>query len=425
MLTIEPSSLRGEVFPPSSKSITHRAYILAGLVGRDSTVERPLASEDTDATLEILERMGAKIAKDETKVVFETQITKGAGKADCKNSGTTMRLMTALNALYGNQTLLFGDASLNKRPMLELINALEQLGAKIGHNNGFPPLQINQPIDRTARATSLDASKSSQFLSALLIMAAAREGVETTITLTSEIPSKPYTELTEVMLKEIGANVLQKENQYSVSPTKRQQSIYFKVPTDYSSAAFFVAAGAMPGNSITVRGLEETYPQADSAIVDFVKQFGAEVKERQGEITVSYKELRGTDLDLRNSPDIFPILSVLAGLAKGATTIQGAHHLKYKETDRIKSTGEMMKRLGIRFVPKDDGAVIHGSEAFVGGGIIESYGDHRIAMAATVAASQATSPITLVGEDCVGVSYRSFFDHFKALGGKIHRRNGN
>ncbi len=416
MLTVSRSNLIGKVTPPSSKSVTHRAYIISSIVGEGCKITNPLISEDTDATLEILKKMGMKYKESNGVKIISNKIEHGAGFADCKNSGTSMRLLTAVAACFKGQTTFTGDSSLVRRPIAELVDALRELGADIETSNGFPPVKIKKPV-KEIRKCMLDASKSSQFLSALLILGSMRKiGIE--VELIESLPSRPYVDLTVQMLQEAGAKLTINDNIYSVDhPASKPVS--FNVPADFSSAAFFVVAGALRGNSISIENIDYSYPQADAAIVDIVKQFGADVKENGDNLLVKFKELKGQDIDLKDSPDLFPILSVLAGLSDGESNLYGASHLKYKETNRIKTTGELISNIGGKFKETKEGAVIQGVSQYSGNATVNSYGDHRIAMAAAIAGTQSILPIKIMGYEAVSVSYRNFFKDLKTLGGNV------
>lgn len=418
MLTISKSNLRGEVTPPPSKSATHRAYIIASMLGNGSTIKNPLLSEDTDATLTILKQMGLKYTFDQNEVIVEESIGNGAGKADCRNSGTTLRLLTALNSGYRETTILTGDDSLVKRPIMDLVGSLQQLGAEIETVNGFPPVTIKKPIDPEMNSCTLNPSKSSQFLSGLLLLGAnIQNGLE--IVLTGDLPSRPYVDMTIQMLEEAGATIIEKKGTFLINRALKDRRIDFTIPADFSSAAFFIVAGALPGNSITISGINRKYPQADSAIVEIVKRFGASVEEHFGSLTISHEELIPQEINLADSPDLFPILGVLAAFTEGKTRIFGAEHLKYKETNRIKTTGQLVRQLGAEFIERSDGAIIQGKRELKGGKVVDSFGDHRIAMAAAIAATQAKKGLGIRNWVAAGVSYRDFFKDLKILGGNI------
>ena len=422
MLTVHKSVLEGEVHPPPSKSVTHRGYIIASLVGKGSKVKNPLYSEDTDATLSILKKMGMIGTFKSNELVVDQSIQKGAGEADCKNSGTTLRLLTAVNTAFPERTTLSGDESLISRPIGDLVEALHQLGAEITTRSGFPPVTIERSIEESIIECVLDAGKSSQFLSALLILGALREnGIK--VSLKSSLPSRPYVEMTIQMLTEAGAKINVQDKIFEVLRPLPSKKVEYNVPTDLSSAAFFVVAGAFPGNSITIKGIDQKYPQADSAIINLVKKFGAEVRETTEGVQVASRDLIPQDIDLSDSPDLFPILGVLAAFTEGKTRIYGASHLKYKETNRIKTTGKLVKALGASFSETDEGAVIEGRPKLKGGKTVDSYGDHRIAMAAAIAATQAERGLKIRNWRAAGVSYRDFFNHLKSIGGNIEEEN--
>lgn len=413
--TVNPGHLHGEVYPPPSKSITHRAYILAGLA-TGTKIKNLLESTDTAATKAVLTQMGAKFAVTKDGYISTAQIRQGAGQADCKNSGTTLRLLTSLATLFPEQTTLYGDQSLHKRPMMPLIAALEELGAGITHTNGLPPLTITHPVSSAEGHCTIAGNISSQYISSLLIMGAAREAT-TTIQITGDLVSRPYLDLTLSMLQERGALITEHANKFVVQGGQlKAQNI--RVPADFSSIAFHAVAAALPSNSIRIHNIDIQYPQADANILNALRQMGANIQ-MGSELVVTGKHLTAINFNLNDSPDIFPILAVAATYAKGTTKLYGARHLKYKETDRIAAVTAMLTALGANITPTDEGAIIRGTGKLQGGVEIDSMGDHRIAMAAAIAAVGAEKPVSITNAECVAVSYPKFFEDLQRLGATI------
>jgi 3-phosphoshikimate 1-carboxyvinyltransferase len=418
-ITIKPSNLNGSISVPGSKSITHRAYIIAALSNDESIIKNPLRSEDTNATLDVLSNMGAKFSINKDTIIFSKGIDKGTPNAYCANSGTTLRLMTGIAGLFHEPTILTGDDSLNKRPIGPLTEALSSLGLKAEDKNGKPPITVQGPSNNRINYVKITGEISSQFISSLILLSAKRGHVNTTIEIVDKVLSKPYIMLTIQMLREIGIEIEITNNLIHVRGHEDFDSQPFTIPADYSSMAFFIVAGALNNNSIELLNVNDQYIQADSAIVEIIKQFGGIVVKSDNKIDVTSNGLKAIDIDLENSPDLFPIVAVLAAKSIGTSRIYGASHLRFKESDRIKAVVEMLSKNGVLIEETNDGAIIHGNGIIPGGGEVNTYGDHRIAMAATIAASTAENPIKIVNPFCTGVSYPNFYEDFKKIGGRM------
>ncbi|MHA2089973.1 MAG: 3-phosphoshikimate 1-carboxyvinyltransferase [Candidatus Kariarchaeaceae archaeon] len=414
-IEIHPTLLKGELTPPPSKSISHRALILASLSNPGSTISNLLLSEDVVATKSGLECMGAQFDMDGDKYVIQSNTTHGCQQLDCRNSGTTLRLLMGVAALFPEETTLFGDASLQTRPIHDLTSTLIQMGIEVDSDSGNTPVKIRgTPMNKELDVT-ISGQKSSQFISSMLILGSVR-GFETitNIQIKDQLISRPYVELTKQMLEKAGVSIKERQTGFLVHGMDRLEPIQYNIPPDFSSAAFFLIAGALPGNQIVVHGLSGDLPQADAKVLDFLDQMGASVVRTDNQVTVTHNELQGFKADLGNCPDLFPILSVAAALAEGESTLYGASQLEHKETNRINTTESMLNQFGIPITVKPDGATITGGTP-KGGINIDSFGDHRIAMAASILATQASASSHILNHECVAVSYPNFFRDFNRL----------
>lgn len=393
---------------------------MGSFAGKGIKINNLLQSEDVLATKFCLEQLGAKFKQSNNNIEVLNPPSHGNKNLACDNSGTTLRLLTGIASLFAEETVLMGDDSLNKRPVKDLAEALAEMGAIIETQNGFPPVHIKSPVKKYA--TTIQGNISSQFISSLLILGSLRNG-ESTINITKPIVSFPYIELTIQMLKQCGIKIItsELENRLIIKVFGENYIHHdFTVPSDFSSAAFYLVAGVLGNNKIKMENMLREYVQADMAIVEIIKRMGGNITSNGDRINTEYGILKAIDLDIKDSPDLFPILCVLASNIEGIITISGAHHLKYKETDRIKTTTEFLQKMGVDITPTDDGAIIKSSE-ITGGCEVRSYGDHRIAMAATIAASLAKKEVIIHGAECVSVSYPEFFDDFQNLGGKLEK----
>ena len=417
-MIVHPSELLGEISIPASKSISHRALILTAFSEIGSLVTNLLESEDTLSTLDSLKRMGAEFIKIKNGYQLKQKAHHGAELA-CNNSGTTLRLLTGVLSLFEEESSLMGDDSLNSRPMGPLIDALGMLGVDIRSTDRHAPIFVMGGVRNNH--CEIKGDTSSQFVSSLMMLAAIRKGSQTVLDIIKPIVSRPYMELTEKMLINVGIKLKKEENdinlRYIIDGGEFGKNA-IRVPPDYSSAAFFVAAATLKNNKIKIKGMSDELPQADSKILTIIEEMGAIITRDKNGFEIVSSKLKPIDINIADSPDIFPILAVLAAMVPGDIRISGAHHLRYKETDRIKTTTQILRKMGVLIEPTDDGAVIS-SHTIKGGAEVDSHGDHRIAMAASIAATLADNPVRINNAACVDVSYPSFFADLKKLGGKI------
>lgn len=415
-LRVRKSEICGAVSAPSSKSLTHREYIISALADGTSVIRNPLFGDDTDTTLKCLEKLGAEVRILNNEVRITGGDLKSSGCVlDCGNSGTTIRILAGAAAKLSGRCDFIGDLSLCRRPMKPLLDALEKSGAKIISDNGCAPFSVIGPSKSSEFSVRGDVS--SQFISSLLISAPLCRS-KTVIALTSPLSSAPYVDMTISSMKKHGADVLKTENGFEVPEDQEYHPAVSDIFGDYSSAAFILSAGVLTGD-VTVNNLSSDSVQADSAIIPILKKFGADVNVHDGSVSVKKSELQGCEINLKDCPDLFPIVCVLGALSKGTTKIFGAAHLKYKESSRIQTTAEFLKEMGADIVPAQDGCVISGKKHLIGGTIIKTYNDHRIAMAASIAALCSEKETVIDDIGCTAVSYPGFADDLRKLGGDL------
>jgi 3-phosphoshikimate 1-carboxyvinyltransferase len=406
---------------PPSKSYTHRAIVLGALTHGPFTLKRPLLSEDTRATLDALHVMGASVQGDAASLKIHCdELGQAATVIDARNSGTTMRLMTGIAALQPSTTTLTGDESLVKRPMAPLVDALGQLGAKVSYlgQKGMPPLKVTGPIK--GQRTEVQGGVSSQFVSSLLI-ACTQKADDTEVRIGGEMISRPYVDITLDMLRDFGGEVRESDKAFEVKGGQRLERSEYTVPGDYSSAAFALAAGAVTSGDVTVTNLDSGSPQGDKAIVRFLKGFGAEVRTTADSVRVAGGRLEGLEIDVKDTPDLFPVLAVLGAVADGATVIKGGANLRYKESDRIATTTAFLRAMGARVRPTEDGCEISGG-AKLHGADVDTHGDHRILMAAALAGLVSTSGTRMEDDSSYEISYPGFLRDMHQLGCRLEVR---
>ncbi len=406
---------------PPSKSYTHRAMVLGALTHGPFELARPLLSEDTKATLNALHVLGATVKGGHSSVHINCEeLGQAAAVIDARNSGTTMRLMTGVAALLPMSTTLTGDGSLVKRPMAPLADALGQLGARVSYlgEPGRPPLKVTGPLSG-ARA-DVQGGVSSQFVSSLLI-ACTQKADDTSVAIGGRLVSRPYVDITIEMLRDFGGEVAESPEGFSVKGGQRLHRDDYTVPGDYSSAAFPLVAGAITSGDVTVRNLDSGSPQGDRAIVDRLREFGAEVTVSEDRVRVAGGRLEGIEADVGDTPDLFPALAVLGAVADGTTVLKGGTNLRQKESDRIATTTAFLRAMGARVRPTEDGCVISGG-AKLHGADVDTHGDHRILMAAALAGLVSTSGIRIEDDSSYKVSYPGFLRDMHQLGCRLEVR---
>ena len=416
IVRVQRSHLSGEVYAPPSKSYTHRAILITSL-GPGGSIKRPLLSADTRATISASQAFGAEIDIDEDvkiKGVADRPRTP-EDVINVLNSGTTLRFCSAVAALTEG-AVLTGDASIRSRPNGPLLSSLSDLGAQAFsiRNNGKAPLVVRGRMKGgTAR---LDGSVSSQFLSALLISAPLAEE-ETRIVIQGELKSRPYAEMTLDMLAEAGIRIEPGEQEFLVPGNQSFGLKGYTIPGDFSSASYPMAAAAVTGSEVTVKGVLPSR-QGDSAIIDILRRMGAEVSwdREKGDLMVRGGELQAVDVDAGRTPDLVPTIAVLGALAKGKTTVFNAEHVRHKETDRLHAMAVELSRMGADIKERPDGLEITGGKLH--GTKVHGHHDHRIVMALAVAGLVAGDTEIDTAES-VDVSYPGFFAQMKGLGAEM------
>ena len=412
---IKKSEINGVAHPPSSKSYTHRAILSASL-SPNSIVYNPLISDDTLATLNCCIKIGASIRRIHNDFeIYGCQEIEGGKYFYAANSGTTMRLFIGILSLSKapKYSVLNGDESLKRRPNYELVLALNELGANIrGFNKFEPPIWIKGIVK--GGEVEIEA-KSSQFVSSLLFTLPLAD--RDSIVRVSHLKSKPYVDITLHVLEESGIDVDVDNNTYYIQGGQNYRLRSFKVPADFTSASYLIAAGILAGK-IKILNMFDS-KQGDKKIVEIIKDMGGKIRwdKDVGVILAENSELEGVEVDAKDIPDLVPTISILAAVAKGKTVIYNAEHLKIKEIDRIDGIYYNLKKLGINVKKRDDGLEIVGGK--IEGGSVESFGDHRMALAFSLLGLIAEKGIIVRNAEVVSISYPGYFDVLKRLGANI------
>lgn len=416
-VTVKPSSVQGTVDAPASKSMTHRVLLLGALADGQSVIRNPLSAEDTDATREVLSLLGVEMEiNGDVWLIQGGELNASSESLNCRESGTTLRLMTAVCGLINGDSILTGGSSLGARPIQPLLNALKHIGVNSKSFNGFPPVTVQGTGVLRGGATELPGNISSQYVSALLTVAPlAEDPVE--INLTTLLESKPYVEMTLHAMRLFGIEPQVSTNlmRFEV-PTKRYSATDVNVEGDWSSAAFLLAAGALDGE-VTVTGLDLKSAQADKAIIEILLQMGADVKVSDTSVTSKLSKLGGVDIDMVDCPDLFPVVSALCATAREKSRLTGLERLRLKESDRVQAMLDGLKQMGVKAEKVGEELMIRGG--VVRGAEVNAYMDHRIAMSFAVLALAAEGATTIQDADCVAKSYPGFWHDLEKIGGEI------
>lgn len=417
-LRCERSTLRGTVEIPGSKSHTIRAVAIACLAAGESRIRRPLESADARSALSAFTQLGAQLREtpDEWRIIGTGgNLRAPAQTIDVGNSGTTMNVaLGACALLKSGQALLTGDAQIQRRSSAALTKSLNDLGAHVRDLNGTgcAPFEVRGTL--RGGETSLEAT-SSQYLTSLLLAAPLAEGdSHVRVPLLNE---RPYVGMTLDWLARQGIRVQAATDwsDFRIPGGQAFRPVDRRIPADFSSATFFLAAGALPGNAVECRGLDYTDTQGDKTIVEYLRQMGAEIEIESDTIRVRAKDLVGCELDINATPDALPMLAALACFARGETRLVNVPQARAKETDRIAVMREELSKMGADIEELSDGLVIR--ESRLRGAVVHSHDDHRIVMALAVAATQAEGVSLIEHAEAMSVTYPGFADSLRALGG--------
>jgi len=409
---------RGTVSVPPSKSLTNRALVAAAVAG-GGTVERALDCDDTRRLAEALAAMGWEVSwEGDTVRVGPRRRPRGPVAVHLGDSATGARFVLALAAVVPGETLVDGSPRLRERPMAPLLAALARLGAEVEAASADRlPVRVRGGPVAGGRVT-LDPGVSSQFVSALLLAAPAMpRGLE--LVLEGALPSRPYVRLTEAVLEAFAAAVTRRADGggWRVSAGGARPTVY-RVEGDWSAAAFPLAAAAVAGGEVRVRGVSAESAQGDRRVVDLLGRIGCSVRWEDGAVAVRGPALAPLEADLRDTPDLFPALAAVAAAAPPGSRLEGLETLAFKESDRLAVMAANLSRLGAEVVVGPGTLEVLRPLRPPGGGpvAVTAAGDHRIAMAMAVAALRA-GPAALDDGGCVAKSYPEFWSDWEGIVG--------
>ena len=417
-LTATKSVLRGRVAIPGSKSHTIRAVALASLARGSSELVEPLVSADTAAAVQCYRKLGAKI---ECGKSWQVTGTAGALSTpddviDVGNSGTTLRFGLASAALLTDGAAVFtGDHQIRKRPLGPLIASLNDLGARCRSTRpgGMAPVVIEGTM--RGGQTDLEAV-TSQYLSALLINAPLAEQ-DTVINLTV-LNEKPYVEITLAYLREMGIEYQNDDmKRFVVKGGQHYESFTKRIPADFSSATFFLCAGALLDADMTICGLDFNDPQGDKAVVEILREMGADIQIEDRRLHIKRGRLNGIEVDLNATPDALPALAVLAAFADGPSHLYNVPQARLKETDRIAAMAAELSKLGADVTELPDGMII--KPAKLSAADLCGHHDHRIVMALSLAGMALPGRCTIDTAEAIEVTFANYVELMHQVGANL------
>ena len=413
--------IKGRLRVPGDKSISHRAVMFGAISKGITNIKGFLTGADCISTISIFKKMGIDIEIQNTAVTVKGKGLYGLSKPgeilDCGNSGTTTRLVSGILSAQNFTSVLTGDKSIQKRPMNRITAPLTLMGADIKSNNGFAPLTITGSSLHGIEYNSPVAS--AQVKSAILLAGLYADSPTTVI---EPAKSRDHTEL---MLKKFGANLNTTKTSATINPCKELFATAIDVPSDISSAAFFMAAATLVPDSELILENVGINPTRDG-VIKVLKDMGANIEiinsndefEPVADIKVSYSKLHATTIGGDIIPtliDELPLLAAVASLAEGKTIIKDAAELKVKESNRIKVMCEELSKLGVNVVETEDGMEIEGTNKLLGNVTISTHDDHRIAMTFAILGLISDGEIQLDNKNCVEISYPGFFDDLRKV----------
>ena len=407
--TINPAQDAGEVRLPCSKSYAQRALAASLLCEGETTLSNIELCDDTRYAMDVITGLGAQIRQtDNTEYTIKGGLNPIADTINTGESGLATRLFTPIAALYDKSITITGKGTMMRRPIGMMIDPLRNLGVQV-ETDGYLPITVKGPL--TGGETTVDAHVSSQFLTGLLMSLPLAQ--QDTILQVEQPNSLPYLAVTVDLASKF--RIRMEHNgfkEFFIPGGQHYAPAKLHIEGDWSCAAFMLVAGAIAGE-VTARAMNTLSLQADIAIIEALTKAGAVIITTPNEITVRYRELNGFDFDATQRPDLFPILAVLGANCEGTTRIRGVNRLQYKESNRAEAIYTEFSKLGMRVEFDEDIMVIHGSQ--LSGGTVDSCSDHRIAMAAAIAALTATGPVTITNAQAVTKSYPRFWEDLETL----------
>ena len=412
-LVLTPSRLSGSVRAEASKSVLHRAVIAAALADGTSFIAPVSACDDIQATVKAVQTLGLAEVRTSGKGVSVRGGLRGevSGAVDCIASASTLRFLLPLAAMRDG-AVFTGEPSLFERPMKPYAQALQQGGAQyhaveggLSISGGLKPGGYNLP-----------GNISSQFITGMLMALPLLDG-PSELHIDGPLESQPYVEMTLATLQRAGITIRRPHDRaFYIAGKQAYQPMETLAPGDWSQAAFFLSMGAL-GADIAVKGLSRNDLQGDRIMLSLIRNMGAKAAWQDDALCVNGAAQRPIEMDARQTPDLVPAVAAIACGLRGTTRILNVGRLRMKETDRVETIADSLHAIGAATDTRSDELIIHGSGT-LRGGETSAYGDHRIAMMLAVASTLCEKPVKLTDWQCVSKSAPTFWDDFRALGGR-------
>lgn len=420
MTVIEISALkkpiRATIDIPGSKSYTNRALVMAALTKGPVTLYNPLYSDDTEAMIACLRKLGLRVETFPERIVIHDDISIIQNKLyvlGVRDSGTTMRFLLALLCLTPGIKVIEGSARLNERPIRGLVDALRLLGAEIEYleKEGEAPLKIHSSSLYFGCDIKVEASMSSQYISALLMIAPLLNGLK--MHLCGELISRPYVDMTMQAMLEWGINILPMEDGgYDIPKGQSYNKSQYVIEGDFSSGGYFFAIAVLTRSTIVLKNLNPYSMQADRKFLDILGNMGNAIDLRDHEIAITGKQTIAQSLNMSDCPDQVQTMAVLAAFTRGITKISGVRSLRLKETERVKAIKNELAKMGIQTEDTHDTLTIYGGAPQAA--VIDTYGDHRMAMAFAVAGTKLPG-MKIRHPGVVNKTFPLFWDKLRSL----------
>ncbi|HMA62721.1 MAG TPA: 3-phosphoshikimate 1-carboxyvinyltransferase [bacterium] len=414
--------LQAKIQIPGSKYIANRALPLAALSEGTSLIRNIPLNNDIMQAIKAFRKLGVKIELDGNQAEVEGtagHFSQIDTEIDCGESGTLMRFITAFATLVGDNIRITGSARIMERPVGELVDGLIQLGARIDRENGECPPVVIKSNRLKGGKTRIDGSKSSQFISALLLVAAyAQKDVE--IEILGKSVSSSYIDLTCELIKKFGGNIEQKNSKhYFVKSDQKYKARNYTIPTDWSTANFFFAAAAITGGKVSIDNLDLQTSQGESGFVDVLEKMGCSVEKKNNSVTLEgTTSLKGINIDMSSLPDAVPALAAVSVFCQEDVRIRNISHLRYKECDRIKALEEELSKLEANISSSEDELIIRRNGWKKKPVTFDPRNDHRIAMSMALLGLRIPN-IKIDNPECVDKSFPGFWSKLQEIGAQV------
>ncbi len=412
---ISKGLLKGTVNVPSSKSLCHRAIIAACLANGKSIIRNVTYSNDILATIEGMKALGATINRyDEYLEIIGSNVKRINKVIDANESGSTLRFLIPIAATINEDVTFVGKNNLPNRPLDVYFDIFNEQGIKYEYQDKYLPLTISGALHPGVYNVRGDVS--SQFITGLLYALPLLNG-ESVINITTPLESKGYIDLTLDVLKKFGIIVEKLKKGYKIPGNQKYKPFDYIVEGDFSQAAFYLVAD-MLGSEVSLKQMKLNSLQGDKKILNDIMDFGGLIYYDNELLSCKRRENKRARINFSQSPDLGPILSVLAALSKGKSKFVDVKRLRIKECDRVSAMEEELTKLGANVYSNYDKMKFVGVDA-LHGAVVDAHKDHRIAMALAIAGTVCDGDVTILNAECVSKSYPNFFEDFASLGGRV------